>query len=126
MPIDQEQLKQQIYNYLESLNKMMPIEDVDFNVLVHCLYQRAQVLELDVVALRRVIADILAAVFQIHGHWSSLIGLLEHGVSIYDEQIDTLADSIEAGFAPFLRSVDIDSQSAMERPAGSETESSPD
>ena len=70
--------------------------------------------------------DIPSSISGLHRLWTNLVELLEDGASIYDEEVDTLIDSIETEFEQFLHSVGIDTQTAMEHPAGNETESSPD
>jgi len=125
---NQEQLKQQIYDYLESLEwAMRPIEDMDYNDLVDCLCYQAQISGSGVAALRRTIVATLEGVIRLHSHFGNLIELLEEDgeLSIYDCELDTLLDSMWAEFEQFLHIADTDTQTAKERPAGSGTESSP-
>lgn len=127
MPIDdQEQLKQQIYDYLESIGwKMISIEDMDYNALVDCLHHQAQISEANAAALRRGIGDILRGILRLHSQWCKLIEFLHDGASTYDDDVLELANSISEEFAQFAHSADIEIQSAKERPAESGTESSP-
>ena len=55
----------------------------------------------------------------LYAKWRQLVDLLERGASIYDEEVDDLIDSIEYGFRLLLHSADIETQTAMEHPAGS-------